>query len=62
MLGLLIRKMQKKELISALRVRMVLKRNIVRFGTRIVNKHIFINMQLICTEARYERYIVRDAK
>ena len=36
MLGLLIRKLQKEELISALRVRMVWKRNIVRLGTRIV--------------------------
>ena len=40
MLGLLIRKMQKEELISALRVRMVWKRNFVRLGTRIVIIHI----------------------
>ena len=40
MLGQLIRKMQKGKLISALRVRMVWKRNIVRLGTRIVIIHI----------------------
>ena len=40
MLGKLIKKMQKEEFISALGVRMVWKRNIVRLGTRIVIIHI----------------------
>ena len=39
MLGWLIGEMQKEEFISALRVRMVWKRNIVRLGTRIVIIH-----------------------
>ena len=64
MLGKLIRKMQKEEVISALGVRIVWKRNIVRLGTYSLSLYIFLINMLICTELLFilQGVSVRDAK